>query len=465
MKPTLTLASLVTLALLLFAAVQENYFTQWRVHQREYRKLLGAKARNEGERVQAQRFTIDIRQTVVPDLGAVDRCVSCHLGLDDPRMADAPQPFRAHPGRFLDDHDVDKFGCTACHGGQGRATTKAEAHADAGEVFWEPSLRRPPFTESACGVCHDPPHLEHRGAAVLARGQELLEKNGCLGCHELAGRGGSLGPPLDGVGDKPKHLLPFAHVSGERTLANWHRQHLADPRKVVPGSRMPKVPLTRDESEALTTYLLSLRSANLTERMTPRDKLEQRYRTWHPPPAEGAELYERFCVNCHGEGVETLVHDTLRVAVPSIRNPDFLAIASEEFLFRNIRAGRPGTDMPAWGTQGLTDAEIRALASHLLDGRKQSRIAFVPTAGADAAQGKRLFEESCSTCHGLTQGSGDSSWLGSPGFQETYTDAMIGHSIKYGRAGTLMNPYGKEAGGDLTDVQISDLIAFIRTLK
>ncbi len=468
MKRTLTFASLFTLALLAVAAVRENYWTEWRVHQRKFGRILLAQARDDKERALARSFSSEIRQIVVPDLGAVDRCVSCHLGLDDPRMADAPQPFKFHPTRLLESHDIDKFGCTACHGGQGRATSKQEAHADRGEVFWERPLLPAALTQSACGVCHDPAYLKDRGAPVLARGRELFLEKGCLGCHKLGGRGGTLGPRLDGEGDKVAHAFPFAHVAGERTVASWHREHLKDPRKLVPGSKMPKLTLGDRDLDALTSFLLSLRSVNLTERITPPDKHQERYQVSHPAPLAGRELYQQFCLNCHGEGAETLVHDTLKVAVPSIRNPDFLAVASEEILFRTIRDGRSETDMPAWGRQGggLSDQEIRNLVAYLLEGRATAgEPRFVPAASADPLNGKRLYEESCSACHAAGPGAGDSPWLGGGGFQETYSDALIGHNIKFGRAGTLMNPYGKEAGGDLTDQDISDLVRYIRTLR
>ena len=43
------------------------------------------------------------------------------------RAKDAPAPFRAHPGRWLETHRPDRFGCTSCHGGQGEATTLRRA--------------------------------------------------------------------------------------------------------------------------------------------------------------------------------------------------------------------------------------------------------------------------------------------------------------------------------------------------
>ncbi len=382
-------------------------------------------------------------------------------------MTDVPQPFKAHPRPILDDHDVDKFGCTVCHLGQGRATNKREAHARGEGVYWQRPLLPAPLTQSSCGVCHDPQHLRDRGGPLLAAGLGSFRAEGCLGCHKLGGRGGVLGPALDREGDKVRHSFPFANVEGERNVWTWHREHLRAPDKVYPSSQMPAPDVDDEGIDALTSYLLSLREANLTERFTPRDRYEQRYRVWHTPPLDGSELYRQFCYACHEEGTETLLHDTLDTAVPSIRHPDFLAVASEDFLVENIRLGRPGTSMPAWGATGggLTDEVIGRLVSYLLESREERRdITFVPSTDPDPENGERIFREECADCHGLTRYEGEASWLGSPGFQQTYSDAVIGHTIIYGREDTLMIGYGIDGDGDLSDQEVSDVVGFIRTL-
>jgi mono/diheme cytochrome c family protein len=463
----LSISSLATLALLFVAAARENYFTEWRGAQRQYRQILLAKAEDEAQVRSARGFSVEIRQVVVPDLDRVDRCISCHLGLDDPRMVDVPQPFKAHPGPFLQDHEMDEFGCTSCHLGQGRATSRREAHAVEDGTFWEQPLLPAPFNQSSCGVCHDPEYLGSRGAPALAAGFELFRGEGCLGCHKLGGRGGPLGPSLDGIGDKSKHAFPFAHVSSDKQVWNWHVEHLLSPQEIVPDSLMTATELDEKGIDGLTTYLLSLRSSNLTERLTPRDRYEQRYQVWHTPPLSGEDLYRQFCYACHEEGIETVLHDTLEVAIPSIRNPDFLAVASREFLTQNLLEGRPTTAMPAWSRAagGLSEGEIQRIVDYLLEARQEIReVSFVVAEGADAETGDELFREECIDCHGLSREESEASWLGDPGFQSSYDDALIGHTIKFGRVDTLMIPYGEEADGDLSDEQISDLVAFIRTI-
>ena len=65
-------------------------------------------------------------QTVVTAT-RLDRCQMCHRAVDDPRFAQAPQPLTTHPK--IPPHPFEKFGCTVCHQGQGRATTVADARA------------------------------------------------------------------------------------------------------------------------------------------------------------------------------------------------------------------------------------------------------------------------------------------------------------------------------------------------
>lgn len=468
MRTTLAIGSLATILLLLVAAVQENYLSEWRAAQREYRRLLLSKADDEGQVKAARGFGVEIRQIVVPDLARIDRCVSCHLGLDDPRMRNEPKPFSTHPGDHLENHEIDKFGCTICHGGQGRSTGSREAHAREDDVFWDRPLLPAPLTQASCGVCHDPGHVGTRGAPLLAAGLAAFRSEGCLGCHKLGGRGGPLGPALDRTGDKSKHSYSFAHVEGDRQVWTWHREHLRSPQDVVSESKMPAVELAEEAVDSLVTYLLSLRESNLTEQMTPRDRYVQRYRIWHTPPLSGREIYEQFCSACHEDGAETILHDALGATIPSIRHPDFLAVVSREFLVDNLRLGRPGTYMPAWGEEGggLTEEELERVADYLLEARTEVRpLDFLPVDDPDPVNGERLFQEECSDCHALTREAGDAPWLGSSGFQATYSDALIGHTIKFGREDTLMIGYGEEADGDLTDREISDLVGFIRSLE
>src|SRR5207253_966811 len=90
-------------------------------------------------------YTILGHQLNVNDYGIVDRCEVCHLGTREPLNIKASDMAPAGPGKKPDDlaaafvshprkellqiHNPEKFGCSACHGGNGRATTSVvKAH-------------------------------------------------------------------------------------------------------------------------------------------------------------------------------------------------------------------------------------------------------------------------------------------------------------------------------------------------
>jgi hypothetical protein len=75
--------------------------------------------------------TITIKQVVNEELDIVDRCHSCHAGINRTGFDDAPQPYSTHPmvvtlpplGPGLGErgimsvHPTEIFGCTPCHSG------------------------------------------------------------------------------------------------------------------------------------------------------------------------------------------------------------------------------------------------------------------------------------------------------------------------------------------------------------
>ena len=80
---------------------------------------------------------------------------------------------------------------------------------------------------------------------AVARGKALYAQFGCAGCHRIHGEGGAVAPDLSFVGD-------------QRPDREWHLRHFRDPQSVSPGSFMPKFPLTDQQLNDLTAYMLSL---------------------------------------------------------------------------------------------------------------------------------------------------------------------------------------------------------------
>ncbi|MHB9036520.1 MAG: c-type cytochrome [Armatimonadota bacterium] len=463
MKWLLLICSLAVLALMLGTA-KSAMFSEWRRHQREYRDLLIAKARDNASRQSAREFKIELQQVVVPELGTTDRCVSCHTGIDDPRMAHDKQPYRTHPGRFLTDHPISKYGCTICHRGQGRATTMEDARAI--HAFWDYPMLPEKLTQASCGQCHDPSALKGRGGDVLARGAELFESRGCRSCHKLGGRGGSLGIALDDEGRRVIHQLVLTVLKGEHTVWNWLESHFRDPQGIVAGSQMRYPGLTEPEIEALTTYTLSLSTATLPNEYIAPDKIVQKYSAIRPTTPDGKRMYKQFCFACHETGTYTRWDKTFKRFIPAIRG-NGLAASPPDYLKQQIRLGREGTQMAGWQQQagGLSEAEIRALDTYIRAGRKPVTAVNARISGGDPKQGKDLFGQNCRGCHGTGGKGGIAPVIADVTFQKASSDAFILATIRDGRPDTAMPSFQRARTAGLTNAELADLLAYIRTMK
>jgi mono/diheme cytochrome c family protein len=463
-KLALLAGSLVTLAFLVGAMLRENYFTEWRHRQREFRQLL-LKSPDERLRRRGETFAVAMRQVDLPQFGSVDRCVACHQGIDDPALADAPLPHRCHSGDHLKHHPVERYGCTVCHQGQGAATNFHEAKAT--DVFWDYPLLPARLTEASCGACHaaDSPLMAER-APKLAQGRRLFLERGCQSCHKLDGVGGQLGPALDGVGSKIKHQLPMAHVAGEHTLANWLTQHFDQPQAIVPGSKMRPPRLTAMENEALTIYMLSLRSRELPRNYLPADRIAALDDAIHHKPTDPVVLYARFCANCHADGTFAPWDRFFNRFVPAVRGPGLRALADKQYLKEAIVKGRPGTLMPAWGkgAGGLTDEQLERLVNYLVagDGRPPQTLMATPAAGGgDPKRGGELFAQHCAGCHG---GGRIAPSLGNAAFLRSASDDFLALTIANGRQDTPMPAFQRDGADGLTDAEVRDLVTYVRSL-
>lgn len=83
---------------------------------------------------------------------------------------------------------------------------------------------------------------------AVARGKAVFAQFGCAGCHRIHGEGGAVGPDLSFVGDT-------------RPDRAWHLQHFRNPQSVSPGSFMPKFPLSEQQLNDLTSYMLKLKKS------------------------------------------------------------------------------------------------------------------------------------------------------------------------------------------------------------
>lgn len=316
------------------------------------------------------RRDITSHQIHVEEVGLVDRCEVCHLATRSPVAADvdgirqaAPglsesmaQAFTSHPrielpeGDLLRVHDPERFGCTPCHGGNGRALNSVdEAHGRYKHWLWPLYDRE--NTEAGCLQCHQDA-LRLEGAPTLSRGRHLFLRLACWGCH-----------PRDGYDVEAMALRDLAQ---EERFLEAERARLLKEQDAVYESDLPDV-----EMQALTRAIMQKQGqldAQADHLALRKAGLEQARK--NPAP----NLKE----------IRAKLH------------PEWLPV-----WLRHPRDFRPSTRMPDFG---LSEPQVQAIAAFLW----QSADAPPPPPHSlgDAERGQTLFElRGCRACHTL-DGSG-----------------------------------------------------------
>lgn len=89
-----------------------------------------------------------------------------------------------------------------------------------------------------------------------ARGYELFKEKGCMACHAISGTEyqGRVGPDLTGVGSRST-IAAGTLENNTENLTLW----LSDPPAIKPGSKMPNLGLSPEETAALVAFLQSLK--------------------------------------------------------------------------------------------------------------------------------------------------------------------------------------------------------------
>ncbi len=170
----------------------------------------------------------------------------------------------------------------------------------------------------------------------------------------------------------------------------------------------------------------------------------------------GQTLFAGACAVCHGD-------DGRGLPVITISNPDMLAAASDEFLYRTLVQGRGNTAMPGWGR--FSSREMAHLLAWLRSwGAASSPEGRTPAARGDASRGEARFHYLCSRCHGI-YGQGDTGpAILNPDFQAVAPENFLYAMIARGRRGTAMFGWSEDVAPQerLTESDIGDVIAYLR---
>ena len=182
-RPVLAAIGLVLVGATVFFAWSDRQH-DYRYYQYTFKGLVAEKFGAD----RAATVPSGLQQVWVPGLRRADRCTTCHQAVSWKGFESAEEPYRTHPIELLKSHPVERFGCSACHGGQGWAIDTYAAH---GEVaHWEEPLLGKPLGEAYsladnkaalmqmnCNICHRY-ERETKGAEMINRAKALVQEKG-----------------------------------------------------------------------------------------------------------------------------------------------------------------------------------------------------------------------------------------------------------------------------------------------
>ena len=328
----------------------------------------------QGLKRRATEWDPAIVQINVADANIVDRCESCHMNTREPlRITEASmmakgekQPdeyaraFASHTEpELLQIHDPEKFGCSPCHQGNGRATTSVEkAHGNYEHWLWP--LYPKENSQAGCQSCHSADMVLASGDVqwhTINDGKDLFRQRGCMGCHRYEGYDKEP-EDLNSVGQQIKQI---------ETQKKENIKNSADLMKQADAAA------SNDEANQLNDKAVALRVAN----------------------SKSDGRLQQLDFQSH-----SLMQDQKKVG-PNLK--DVRLKLNKNWIpvwLKKPSDFRPTTKMPNFR---LTDHQIQAISAYIWQSGFTDELPKQKP--GNAAHGKELFEErGCLACHSIGEG-------------------------------------------------------------
>jgi mono/diheme cytochrome c family protein len=330
-------------------------------------------------------FDFSLKQINVTASNIVDRCETCHLGVREPlelkpinlSAAGPGKPvakddmwaraFVSHPNKeLLTIHNPDRFGCSSCHGGNGRATTSVEK-GHGRNRFWLHPLYEKENIQAGCQQCHTSDRVL-QGAPTLTLGKDLFQNRGCVGCHRSEG----FDRESDALANARQQIIQLE----DNIKANQRESRQAQ--EGIANAEEAEAPLLAARAQALVVNN-SLLAAQIDQL-----NIQARY----------------------------LMQDQKKVG-PNLKDVRLKLVKEwiPEWL-KDPQAFRPGTKMPTFWRLNAemahdsgADDDRKAIAAYLWQEGTDGRMPPQDRAKGNVANGKQLFETvGCMACHSIGEG-------------------------------------------------------------
>ncbi|HKD01141.1 MAG TPA: c-type cytochrome [Terriglobales bacterium] len=315
-----------------------------------------------------------IQQINVAEANIVDRCESCHMGIREPLKITAAalaqdnkekkpdeydRAFVSHPSpELLKMHDPEKFGCSPCHQGNGRATTSVEkAHGNYEHWLWP--LFPKENAEAGCQTCHSADMVLVSGDVgwTISEGKDLFRQRGCMGCHRY-----------EGYDKEPEDLTNLS-----QQIKQFEQQKVDNLKQAAYLMKQADAAQTNDEANKLNDDAIALRVAN--------SKIDGRI--------------QQLDFQSH-----SLLQDQKKVG-PNLK--DIRLKLNKNWIpvwLKKPTDFRPATKMPNFR---LNDHQIQAISAFLWQSALTDPLP--PQKPGNVDHGKELFEtRGCLACHSIGEG-------------------------------------------------------------
>ncbi|HVO59417.1 MAG TPA: c-type cytochrome [Terriglobales bacterium] len=315
-----------------------------------------------------------IMQINVAEANIVDRCESCHLGIREPlkltsasmsahgskRPDEYARAFTSHPEpELLKIHDPEKFGCSPCHQGNGRATTSVEkAHGNYEHWLWPLYTRQ--NVQAGCQTCHSADMVLTKTDGlwdVISTGKRLFRDRGCMGCHRY-----------EGYDREPEQLQSI-----NQQIKLFEQQKVDNSKNSADLMKQADAAESNEEANRLNTRAVALKVAN--------SKIDGRL--------------QQLDFQTH-----SLMQDEKKVG-PNLK--DVRLKLNRNWIpvwLKKPTDFRPNTKMPNFR---VNDEQIRAISAYLWQSALTDPLPRQKPGNAD--HGKQLFEtRGCLACHSIGEG-------------------------------------------------------------
>ncbi len=315
-----------------------------------------------------------IVQINVAEANIVDRCESCHMNTREPlkitpvamtakgekKPDEYAEAFASHTQpELLKIHDPEKFGCSPCHQGNGRATTSVEkAHGTYEHWLWP--LFPKENAQAGCQNCHAADMVLVSGDMqwlTINSGKDLFRQKGCMGCHRY-----------QGYDKEPDDLN-----SVSQQIKQIETQKKDNVKEAAYLMKEADAAETNDEANRLNTHAVDLRVAN--------SKLDGRL--------------QQLDFQSH-----SLMQDMKKVG-PNLK--DVRLKLNKNWIpvwLKKPTDFRPTTKMPNFR---LTDHQIEAISAFIWQSGLTDPLPKHKPGNAE--HGKELFfERGCLACHSIGEG-------------------------------------------------------------